>query len=111
MGTMSQATNDGSNQEVMMLKMMMGSMKPKLLLNPKHPIVSYAADCKEEDPDKCKAVVDHLMDWSMASAGLLDDTKQISDKTNDLVMTIINAKKPEKIVEEEKVEEKVKSEE
>merc|ERR1712050_137947 len=100
---MSQATNDGSNQEIQMLKMMMGGMKPKLLLNPKHPIVSYAAGEKEGNPDKAKAVVDHLMNWSMASAGLLDDTKEILDKTNDLVLTIIDAKKGEETVEEEKV--------
>jgi TNF receptor-associated protein 1 len=111
---MSQATNDGTNQETQMLKMMMGSMKPKLLLNPKHPIVHYAAEHKDSNPDKAAAVVDHLMNWSMASAGLLDDTKEILDKTNELVMTIVGAKHADETSEEKTQEvkaEKVESEE
>merc|ERR1719461_1229617 len=41
----------------------------------------------------------------MASAGLLDDTKQILDKTNALVLTIIGKEQAEKVETEAKTEE------
>lgn len=77
-------------------------LRAKLLINPTHPLIIYAADQFESKPDKSKKILDHMLNWSMTSAGLIDDTKALLDHTNDLLLEIIekNQSEPtEKIIE------------
>jgi len=67
-------------------------MKPKLVLNGSHPLVQYAAEELDANPDTSKQVMEHLLDWSLVSAGLSDDTKSILDKTNALLLNLIGKK-------------------
>lgn len=71
-------------------------LKPKLMVNPTHPLVIYAANECEDNPEKSKKVLNHLLNWSMASAGLIDDTKALLDHTNELLMEIIQEKEAPK---------------
>ena len=64
-------------------------LKPKLMINPTHPLVIFAAKEVDQNPEKSKKVLNHLLNWSMASAGLIDDTKALLDHTNELLLEII----------------------
>ena len=98
---MNQQTNEESDDTIGEMRRM---LRPKLFVNPTHPLVIYAGAEFEENPEKTKKVLNHLLNWSMASAGLIDDTKALLDHTNELLLDIIP--KGAAVAEAENTEEK-----
>lgn len=84
----SQAHEENQAQNDDVIAEMKHMLKPKLFLNPNHPLVVYASEEFEKNPEKSKKVLGHLLNWSMASTGLIDDTKALLDHTNELLLEI-----------------------
>merc|ERR1712000_642187 len=84
-----EAGNDPQDQ----INDLLFGIRPKLLINQDHPLVDFAVNEFEQNPELSKKILEHLLNWSLVSAGLVDDAKALMDNTNELLLEITKAGK------------------
>jgi TNF receptor-associated protein 1 len=63
-----------------------------LLINPKHPVIVALAETKDKDDDLAKLVTTQLMDNALVAAGLMDDTRSMVPRLNELLLLALKKK-------------------
>ncbi len=64
-----------------------------LLINPKHPVIVELAQVKENDEELAKIVISQLMDNALVTAGLMDDTRSMIPRLNELLLRALQGRK------------------
>lgn len=77
--------------------------KQHVEINPKHPVIVGIHDLTKTEPALAKVLAAQVFDNCLVAAGLLDDSRSMLPRLNDLLICVVNGAKGQKKPEEEKV--------
>merc|ERR1712224_27177 len=58
-------------------------------INPSHPIIVGLYEIKERDPALAKVLVQQIYDNCLVAAGLMDDSRTMLPRLNDLLISLV----------------------
>lgn len=67
----------------------------KLDINPKHPIIVNLENLRSSNPSLAKVIIEQVFDNALIAAGLLDDSRSMLPRLNELMMNIVQSQKSE----------------
>ena len=63
-------------------------------INPKHPLIAGINSMRESEPALAKVCAEQIFDKCLVAAGLLDDSRTMLTRLNDLLLSLVlNAEK------------------
>jgi TNF receptor-associated protein 1 len=67
--------------------------KQNVLINPKHKVIVGIQELRDSEPFLASTLAEQVFDNSLIAAGLLDDTRTMLPRLNDLILTVVNGAK------------------
>jgi hypothetical protein len=89
--------------------------KQQVEINPKHPVIVGIYDMIEKEPTLARVVAEQVFDNCLVAAGLLDDSRSMLPRLNDILICVVKgaaeAKAKDDTTEEPSVEEEIPEDE
>jgi len=63
--------------------------KQQLEINPHHPIIVGIHSIKDKEPTLAKVLTEQIFDNCLMAAGLLDDSRSMLPRLNDILLTVV----------------------
>ncbi|GAX24447.1 TNF receptor-associated protein 1 [Fistulifera solaris] len=67
--------------------------KQNVEINPKHPVIVGIYDLKDKEPTLARVLAEQVYDNCLVAAGLLDDSRSMLPRINDLLVCVVNGAK------------------
>lgn len=83
-------TQDHAGMEVMQLP------KQQVEINPKHPIIVGLYEIRDKEPELAKILAEQIFDNCLIAAGLLDDSRSMLGRINDILLCVVKGAEDEK---------------
>ena len=64
--------------------------KQHVEINPKHPVIVGISELRQKEPTLAKVLADQVYDNCLVAAGLLDDSRTMLPRLNDILLCVVN---------------------
>jgi TNF receptor-associated protein 1 len=84
-------TSDGNRDDIPL-------PKQHVEINPKHPVIVGIYDISKKEPALARVVAEQVYDNCLVAAGLLDDSRSMIPRLNDILLCVVNGAKAQQQV-------------